>query len=136
VGEPQPLALAQIDIDHFKKVNDEHGHEAGDAVLVALSGLLRGNSRSADVLVRNGGEEFVIVLPNTRQHVAVEVCERLRARIEGMVVALPAGGSLQITVSIGLAVAPPYDLAALLRAADAALYAAKRGGRNRLCLEA
>ncbi|WP_341888822.1 diguanylate cyclase [Variovorax sp. YR752] len=131
--EQRPFAVAQIDVDHFKKVNDEYGHAAGDAALVALSDLLKKNSRSVDVLARNGGEEFVMVLPNTPQSVASEVCERLRALTESMSVELPGGGSLRITVSIGVAVAPPYDLPVLLRAADEALYAAKRSGRNRVC---
>lgn len=132
--EGRHVALAQIDVDHFKKVNDDHGHAAGDAVLVALAQRLTRNSRAADVLIRHGGEEFVVVLPDTPTEIAIEVCERLRAQAESMLVALPDGRSLKITVSIGLSVSPPHELATLLRQADEALYAAKRAGRNRLCL--
>ncbi|HKX40626.1 MAG TPA: GGDEF domain-containing protein [Burkholderiaceae bacterium] len=127
-----PLALAQIDVDHFKRVNDTHGHAAGDLVLVALGALLRDSLRAADVVVRSGGEEFVLVLPDTQMAAAMEVCERLRARVEASPVDIGAGVALPITVSVGLAAAPSYDLDMLMRRADAALYAAKQAGRNRL----
>lgn len=129
----RPLVLAQIDVDHFKRVNDQHGHAVGDAVLVALAQLLRGNSRAADVLVRLGGEEFLLVFPDTSPELAVEVCERLRQRVEDHRIALADGSELGITISIGVACAPPYDLDVLMNQADAALYAAKHAGRNRLC---
>jgi diguanylate cyclase len=128
-----PLALAQIDVDHFKRVNDTHGHAAGDKVLVALGKLLRDNFRSADVVVRSGGEEFVLVLPDTPLPNAMDVCERLRARVEASPVDIGSGVPLRITISIGIAAAPAYDLDALMRRADGALYAAKQAGRNRLC---
>jgi diguanylate cyclase (GGDEF)-like protein len=130
--EAAPLALAQIDVDLFKRVNDTHGHAAGDQVLVALAKLLRDNSRASDIVVRSGGEEFVMVLPNSTPAVATEVCERLRARVQATPVDIGSGVTLSITVSIGIAAAPPYDLDALMRRADEALYAAKQGGRNRL----
>jgi diguanylate cyclase (GGDEF)-like protein len=127
----RPLALALIDVDHFKSINDGHGHAAGDAVLAALAQLLRENTRGGDVLARLGGEEFVVLLPDMPHARAVEVCERLRERIEQRRwPALPA--PCTVTASIGLASAPGYDLADLLRRADAALYEAKRGGRNRV----
>jgi diguanylate cyclase (GGDEF)-like protein len=128
-----PLAVAQIDVDHFKRVNDTHGHAAGDKVLVALGTLLRDSFRSADIVVRSGGEEFVLMLPDTALAAAAEVCERLRARVETTPVDIGTGVPLQITISIGLAAAPAYDLDALMRRADEALYAAKQAGRNRLC---
>lgn len=128
-----PLVLAQIDVDHFKQVNDTHGHAAGDTVLVALGKLLRDNFRAADVVVRSGGEEFVVVLPDTPLPRAMEVCERLRARVETTPVDVGTGTPLQITISIGIATAPAYELDTLMRRADAALYAAKQAGRNRLC---
>lgn len=132
-----PLALAQIDVDHFKRVNDMHGHAAGDQVLVALGALLRDSSRAADVVVRSGGEEFVLVLPDTSLARAMEVCERLRARVEASPVDIGTGVPLFITISIGLAAAPSYELDALMRRADTALYAAKQSGRNRLhCADA
>jgi diguanylate cyclase (GGDEF)-like protein len=130
----RPLVLAQIDVDHFKQVNDRHGHAAGDAVLVALAEILRENTRAGDVLVRHGGEEFVVVLPGAPLARAVDVFERLRERVEAHRCLLPDGTSLAVTVSIGVAAAPPYALDALLQQADESLYAAKRGGRNQLRL--
>jgi diguanylate cyclase len=135
--EGRPIALAQIDIDHFKSINDQYGHAAGDHVLVALAQLLRDNTRGADVLARHGGEEFVVLLPDMNLAQAAEVCERLRERV-----ATRAWGSDEarggqrfvMTISIGLSAAPPYDAAALLLSADEALYRAKREGRNRLVL--
>ena len=125
----RPLALALLDIDLFKGINDQFGHAAGDAVLVALAQLLRDNTRTGDVLARQGGEEFVMVLPGMVPERAAEVCERLRERVAANV----WGPGIVVTISIGLSAAPPYDLQALLQQADAALYSAKRGGRNRLC---
>jgi diguanylate cyclase (GGDEF)-like protein len=120
--------LAVLDIDHFKQVNDRYGHLMGDQVLVQVAHLLRENTRGSDVLARYGGEEFVIVLPGMTLAGAAEVCERLRERVHGF------GWPLQmaLSVSIGLAAAPPHDLTALLGAADRALYSAKSGGRNRI----
>ena len=128
-----PLALAQVDVDHFKRVNDTHGHAAGDKVLVALAKLLRDNFRSADVVVRSGGEEFVLMLPDTPLPNAMEICERLRARVEAFPMDIGTGAPLRITISIGIAAAPSYDLDALMQRADEALYVAKQAGRNRLC---
>lgn len=129
-----PVALAQLDIDHFKRINDEHGHDVGDAVLVGVAQMLRENTRGADVLVRHGGEEFVVVLPGMAPERAVEVCERLRDRVAQA--AWPGLAALRVTVSIGLACTPPHDAQALLKRADDALYRAKRAGRNRLELAA
>ena len=127
----RPLALAHVDIDHFKAINDSHGHAAGDRVLVAVAQLLRDNTRAGDVLARHGGEEFVVVLPGMTLAQGVEVCERLRERVAAQTWPdLP--GAQVVTISIGLAAAPPHDLATLLQRADEALYRAKRGGRNRL----
>lgn len=130
----QPLALAVIDIDRFKSINDHHGHAGGDRVLVAMAQLLRENTRTDDVLVRHGGEEFVIVLPGMGLSRATEVCERLRHRIATHPWVGAEGANFIVTVSIGLVAAPPYELAALMERADAALFRAKRGGRNRLTL--
>jgi len=129
-----PLALAVLDIDHFKRVNDRHGHAVGDRVLTAVAQLLRENSRASDVLARHGGEEFVIVLPGMTCERAAEVCERLRDRIQSQDWTLCGGPSEGITVSIGLACAPLYDQAWLIHAADLALYRAKHAGRNRLMI--
>jgi diguanylate cyclase (GGDEF)-like protein len=125
-----PLTLAMIDIDHFKQINDAHGHSAGDAVLAGLAQVLREHARASDLIVRLGGEEFLVVYPGMPLATAEKVCERLRLCVlqrcwEG------APGDLRISVSIGLTAAPPHS-AELIERADAALYAAKREGRNRV----
>jgi len=130
----RPVALAQLDLDHFKAVNDRHGHAVGDKVLVAVAQLLRENMRTDDVLVRHGGEEFVVVLPGLALDAAAEVCERLRERLARYPWQAICGTSIPVTVSIGLAAAPPYQLDALLLRADQALYRAKGEGRNRVLL--
>jgi diguanylate cyclase len=122
----EPLSLALLDIDHFKRVNDRHGHAAGDQVLVHLAQLLRENTRGGDVLARHGGEEFVILLPGMPLPRAAEVCERLRERVAGHGWPVQPG----VTLSIGLAASPPLELPALLARADQALYRAKNEGRN------
>jgi diguanylate cyclase len=137
-GHDEPLALAQLDVDHFKHINDEHGHAVGDRVLVALAGLLRAQLRAGDAVARHGGEEFVLLLPGLDAEQAAEVCERLRERIANypwrQALALaPEAPALAITVSVGIAEAPPHDLVLLLQRADDALYQAKRAGRNRVC---
>ena len=134
-GDPaEPLALALIDIDHFKRVNDTHGHAVGDRVLIVLAQLLRENMRGGDVLVRLGGEEFVMLLPDMNRERAADVCERLRERLARQDWQARAGLPLAVTISIGLVATPPRDLAALLGAADAALYRAKAEGRDRIVL--
>ncbi len=130
----QPLSLALIDIDHFKRINDGHGHAVGDRVLMVMAQLLRENTRAGDVLVRLGGEEFVMLLPGMARERAAEVCERLRERLARLDWPARAGRAMAVTVSIGLVTSPPLDLPALLAAADAALYRAKAGGRDRLVL--
>jgi diguanylate cyclase (GGDEF)-like protein len=129
--ELEPLALAMLDVDRFKNINDAHGHAAGDAVLVALAHVLRDSLRADDLLVRMGGEEFALVLPRAGTARALEVCERLRLRVaqHGWERISPG---LAVTVSIGLAHAPSYELTDLMQRADVALYRAKRGGRNRV----
>jgi diguanylate cyclase len=127
-AEGQPLALALLDLDHFKQINDRCGHATGDQVLVQLAQLLRENTRGGDIVSRHGGEEFVIVLPGMTLAAAAEVCERLRERVAGH--GWPC--AQPVTISIGLAAAPPYALPALLAAADTALYGAKGRGRNQV----
>jgi len=126
-----PLAMAMLDLDHFKQVNDRFGHAVGDAVLVALAKLLRDNTRDDDLIIRTGGEEFLLVLPEVDLIGALHVCDRMRQRVaaHGWELLCP---SLQVTVSVGLTAAPPYDLRTLIQRADAALYEAKRTGRNRV----
>jgi len=136
----RPLAALMIDIDHFKRVNDAHGHSAGDQVLRALADCVRLNTRGIDVAGRYGGEEFVLLLPETPLPEAVQIAERLRQSIADPSVPIrPANGDfppvkIQITVSIGVAVALPGipNLADLLAQADQAMYRGKDSGRNRV----
>ena len=132
-----PLAVALIDIDHFKMVNDTYGHLAGDKALRAVTDALREQLRSYDLAGRFGGEEFAILLPQTREDHAVSIADRLRMHIAGMSVPVSDDGKpencIRLTVSVGVA---PLDdtnreLTDLLAAADSALYLAKQAGRNR-----
>ncbi|MGH3390980.1 MAG: GGDEF domain-containing protein [Actinomadura sp.] len=132
-----PLALLLIDIDHFKRVNDTHGHLVGDQVLLALATTLRGQLRPYDVIGRFGGEEFVVLLPSTDTIEACRVAERLRGRVGRL--AVPAEeGMVRVTVSVGVALfrTHGHDLIELLASADLALYRAKESGRDRVCLPA
>lgn len=132
-----PLTLCMIDIDHFKPINDNYGHAAGDVVLAAVAAVCRDQLRESDLIGRYGGEEFVLALPNTDAYAARLIAERLRARIENH--RLPGDlSSLRLTVTAGIAqVARNEDTLdpALLRA-DEALYEGKREGRNRVALAA
>jgi len=127
----RPLAVALVDLDHFKQINDRYGHALGDRVLVQHAQQLRENTRSRDVLARIGGEEFLIALADTPPAQAREVCERLRAGVAAHPWASIAPG-LAVTLSIGLAHAPPYRLDPLFEQADRAMYQAKQAGRDRV----
>jgi diguanylate cyclase (GGDEF)-like protein len=127
------LSVVLIDIDNFKLINDNHSHTLGDAVLIAMARLLAGQLRQADVVVRYGGEEFVIVLPETPLTQALIAAEKLRQAIEGYPWHTLAA-DLTVTISCGLAVYQPgLTRNELLRLADQELYRAKRSGRNRVC---
>ncbi len=127
------LALILLDVDHFKKVNDTYGHQAGDQVLRELASLLKAGSREGDTVARYGGEEMALILPNTGPQEAVAVAERLRRTIQAHV-GLYAGTSIAVTASFGLAMfdAARDEAATLIRQADAALYRSKAEGRNRV----
>lgn len=130
-----PLSLVMLDIDKFKSVNDTYGHQQGDRVLVEVARVLRRLSRDVDLPARYGGEEMAVVLPQTDLRGAEQGAERMRAAIEGMQIQrLDGGGVLPITASFGVASFPAEaaDKTSLIAAADAALYRAKRGGRNRV----
>lgn len=130
-----PLSLVMLDIDKFKSVNDNYGHQQGDRVLVEVARVLRRLSRDVDLPARYGGEEMAVVLPQTDLAGAELQAERMRAAIEGMQIQrLDGGGLLPITASFGVASFPHEgtDKTALIASADAALYRAKRGGRNRV----
>ena len=129
------LTLAVIDADHFKTLNDTHGHTAGDAVLKKLAGMLRGSFRQSDTAGRYGGEEFVVILPETDIETACRKVESLRARIAGTPIELSDHGrSVRITISAGLASYPEdgADAAELFATADERMFEAKHAGRNRV----
>src|SRR5580658_6549937 len=137
-GAQTPLAVAIADIDHFKAVNDTHGHLAGDAVLAAVSAAMRDLLRDCDLCGRFGGEEFALLLPRTAAAQALEITERIRQGISQL--AIPWDGTAAIRVTISIGVAGPSQarrtLDDLLAAADHALYQAKRSGRDRVVIHA
>ncbi len=132
-----PLACLMLDIDHFKKINDEHGHAAGDAILRQLAEILRHTSRAEDMVFRYGGEEFAAILTNAPLKIALQIAERIRTQVEASSFQWE-GRKIPVTLSIGVAVAggKEADGEALIRAADAALYQAKQSGRNRVAADA
>jgi diguanylate cyclase (GGDEF)-like protein/PAS domain S-box-containing protein len=132
--EPRPLTLMLIDADHFKKINDTHGHPVGDAVLRHIARLMGATFRQVDVVARVGGEEFAVLLPSADLASAQRVAERLRAALEAQPTPTD-GGPVACTVSIGIATMDEDtpSVEALLKRADEALYAAKHSGRNRVC---
>jgi two-component system, cell cycle response regulator len=129
----EPLAVLMLDIDWFKEVNDQYGHEVGDEVLVHFSKLLRQHLRLHDILVRYGGDEFVAVLPATNRQQARQVAEKLRKVVHDMVFEVPDDGSIQFTMSVGIAMwdETQATLDSTIRLADQALYRSKQKGRNR-----
>ena len=130
----RPLSLLLCDLDHFKQVNDQYGHGAGDSVLRQVGHTIQQCCRTSDLTARLGGEEFTVMLPETGLEEAQQVAERLRTAISVLTFAHPSG-QFHITMSIGVAeVRPTQTLAELLKEADEALYAAKRTGRNRVVL--
>src|SRR5271166_4107866 len=129
----KPIAVLMIDVDHFKQINDEHGHAAGNQVLKQIVNRITSALRPSDLVARMGGEEFVVVMPETDLDAGHRIAERLRSGIAGTPVE-----EVAVTVSIGAAVIQPdtgeEELDAALRRADEALYEAKRAGRNRVNL--
>jgi diguanylate cyclase (GGDEF)-like protein/PAS domain S-box-containing protein len=134
---PRPTALLLVDADHFKRINDRHGHPAGDAVLRQLGMLLTATFRQVDVVARIGGEEFAVLLPSSTMEGAAAVAERLRRLVASQPVIFE-DARIDLTVSVGIAAGddagadPDLLLETLMRRADQALYAAKAGGRNRI----
>jgi two-component system cell cycle response regulator len=123
----RPLSIAIADIDHFKNVNDEHGHPTGDEVLVAVVRAMASHLRGEDQLGRLGGEEFLVLLPDTGPRAAARVAEKLRREVAGADTPLP------VTISLGVATwEDGEDASAFMRRADDALYAAKEGGRDQV----
>ena len=135
----KPLAALILDIDYFKSINDSHGHDAGDDVLREFALRIRKSIRNIDLACRYGGEEFVIVMPETDMAVATMVAERIRRRIASEPFAIQQGArNLDVTISIGIATLDTADdtAATILKRADQALYRAKRDGRNRVVADA
>ena len=133
----RPLALALIDIDHFKRINDNHGHPAGDAVIRRIAMLAVDVMRGQDTVGRLGGEEFAVVLPDSTANDALAACERLREAVGTTDLEMETGHQIYITLSTGIAVFDRHDSAeTMIARADAALYAAKHGGRDQVKLAA
>jgi two-component system cell cycle response regulator len=131
-----PLSCLFIDLDHFKRINDTHGHQAGDSILKQVASILSDIMRTTDVLARFGGEEFVILLSNTASNLARDIAERIRLSIESTQFAISVEKSIDVTLSIGMATMienPKINTTKqLIEAADQAVYNAKLSGRNRV----
>jgi diguanylate cyclase (GGDEF)-like protein len=128
------LAVLMLDIDHFKRINDEHGHDAGDAVLREVAGVLRESTRPEDLVARYGGEEFVLALPVAAPDQATERAERIRANLAARRITSPSP-PVRVTASLGLSYAAPgrfRSASAMISAADRCLYQAKENGRDRV----
>ncbi len=138
IARGKPLSVLILDIDYFKAINDTHGHDAGDDVLQDFAIRIRKSIRGIDLACRYGGEEFVVVMPETDMAVATMVAERLRRRIASEPFPIQKGAKvIEVTISIGIAALGPNDnAAAVIKRADQALYRAKRDGRNRVVPDA
>ncbi|NQW11863.1 MAG: PleD family two-component system response regulator [Alphaproteobacteria bacterium] len=128
----KPLALLMIDVDHFKAVNDTHGHTIGDVVLRRITDVLQDQVRNVDLVARLGGEEFVVVLPDTPGGSALAVAERLRGNVAAVEMLGADGETFSVTISIGCAMRADEGFEQLIERADTALYQAKNAGRNRV----
>jgi diguanylate cyclase (GGDEF)-like protein len=134
----EPALLLALDIDHFKQVNDSHGHASGDLVLKGVAAALLDCVRPMDLVARVGGEEFAIIMPNCPSTFGEAVAERVRRRVEALPVAIGPGQQIHVSVSIGGAFAPQWVRSSStlwIERADVQLYRAKEQGRNRVCLE-
>jgi diguanylate cyclase (GGDEF)-like protein len=131
----RPLACMLIDIDHFKRVNDTHGHDVGDLVLQRVADVLKHTARTHDIVCRIGGEEFLMVCPDSDAVAAGQCAERLRQAVANMRVQV-GNVSIMVTISLGVAAmgTAMRGPKAMIKAADQAVYAAKQAGRNRSCI--
>ena len=134
INRGKPLSILAIDVDFFKQINDTYGHDAGDRVLQELAARIKTSTRTIDLCCRTGGEEFVLVLPNTGPDAAENTAERLRKSVANKPFLVGPQQSVPVTISIGLAglgsATDTLDL--FMKRADSALYTAKREGRNRV----
>jgi diguanylate cyclase (GGDEF)-like protein len=131
-----PLSLVMVDIDHFKKVNDTFGHTEGDQVLCKIASLLKGSIRKKDTVARYGGEEFILILPEASLEASFVIAERIRRLIESTLFEV-GQAQVNLTVSMGISNFPSHRAKSkeeLIKMADKALYDAKRGGRNKVCI--
>jgi diguanylate cyclase (GGDEF)-like protein len=135
VGNKKPFSIIIFDIDFFKSTNDTYGHDAGDAVLVQVSGRLNRQFRAHDIFSRYGGDEFMAVLPGTSLRAAEKIAERARASVEEAEIPLNANDSIKVTVSAGISERLENDIRYedVIKKSDRALYVAKKTGRNRVC---
>jgi len=132
IDDGKPLAVLMVDLDHFKRINDAHGHALGDVVLARTTRAIQSMLRADDIVGRFGGEEFVVLLPRADLQQAMGAAERCRAAIESM--EIPDAPYLSVTASVGVAGFPDHgdQLDQLLNQSDQAMYAAKARGRNRI----
>jgi two-component system cell cycle response regulator len=130
----QPLSLMILDIDYFKRVNDSYGHKVGDEVLTVFAQRVKSVIRQADLMCRLGGEEFVVVMPDTQLDIAAKIAERVRADVQSGLFIVEGGEcAIPVTVSIGIAESgKESDPDLLFKRADRALYRSKNDGRNRV----
>lgn len=130
----KPLSILLLDIDDFKAINDTYGHDTGDITLINISKILKDSVRESDIVGRYGGEEFLIILSNTDNNAALQVAEKIRAKIESFNFRLNEHNNIKLTISIGVASMYKHgeDIDSLIKAADISLYKAKREGKNRV----
>jgi diguanylate cyclase (GGDEF)-like protein len=130
------LSVLMFDLDHFKRVNDEYGHQAGDLLLKRIAEVVAQTIRSIDMAARYGGEEFLLILPETGHEGALRLAERLRSNVSQAKTSIPGGGELSVTISIGVVTCDAcfdhYDKQQIVNEVDNALYASKGAGRNRV----
>jgi diguanylate cyclase (GGDEF)-like protein len=133
----EPLSALMIDIDRFKNINDTYGHDIGDDVIVNIANILLQHTRKSDIVVRFGGEEFVILLPNTNIDGAAKIAEKIRVNIENQTIKLDENSTIKTTVSIGVSQCGDFNslnIENLIKRTDVALYEAKRSGKNKVVI--
>ncbi len=135
VESGEKFAVAMIDIDHFKKINDTYGHDIGDRIIIALSEILRTSTNHRDIVARFGGEEFCMVLKNINRYSALDIFERIRSEIEKFSFSVDKDNFLKFTVSIGVTIHSDESLEETINNADMMLYKAKNSGRNQVVFD-